>query len=230
MKFWFLILLFITINGFTQNDSIVGARIEFDTLKLSKTTLKNDVAMYLFYFKNTGDETLYISRALSSGGGQMVSFFSKEVEPGRPGYIAAKVQSNFAHELRRQIAIESNAKNGNRIALSTNTCIIDEQENYVKFDTLTIERKMERNADGRFYFWYTNIGFYPLSIRYVKTSSGSICPTYDKKEILPGERGCIEIKYDTSRIGNFHRSISVRTNQSSELIILRIKGTVRTSE
>ncbi|MFI1772094.1 DUF1573 domain-containing protein [Thalassobellus citreus] len=85
---------------------------------------------------------------------------------------------------------------------------------------------IEQKANGERIFTFTNTGKSPIIISKVKTSCGCTVPSYSKTPILPGETSNITIKYATSRIGAFNKTITVTSNASEPNKILRIKGVV----
>ena len=65
-----------------------------------------------------------------------------------------------------------------------------------------------------------------LKITNVQTSCG--CTTAEKptEPILPGKKSKISVKYDTKRVGDLNKSITVTTNVSETPIVLTIKGKI----
>ncbi|WP_242202567.1 DUF1573 domain-containing protein [Aestuariivivens insulae] len=82
------------------------------------------------------------------------------------------------------------------------------------------------NADGLRVFKFTNTGDAPIVISKAKGSCGCTVPTYSKNVILPGEKGEIEVKYATNRVGKFTKTVTITSNASEPNKILRIKGEV----
>ena len=82
------------------------------------------------------------------------------------------------------------------------------------------------NADGVRVFKFTNTGNAPIVISNAKGSCGCTVPTYSKNVILPGEKGEIQVKYATNRIGKFTKTVTLTSNASEASKILRIKGEV----
>ena len=87
-----------------------------------------------------------------------------------------------------------------------------------------------QNADGVRVFKFTNTGDSPIVISNAKGSCGCTVPTYSKNVILPGEKGEIQVKYDTKRVGKFTKTVTLTSNASETNKILRIKGEVLTPE
>lgn len=87
--------------------------------------------------------------------------------------------------------------------------------------------QIERNSSGKCRFFFTNCGKNNLVINYVRTTCGCTEAKSNKKQYKPGERGFIEVEYDTRRLGNIGKIIFVSTNScGNEKILLRIKGEV----
>lgn len=95
---------------------------------------------------------------------------------------------------------------------------------YETFDYGTIMQDMEeKNGDS--YFTFTNAGTEPLIITAAKGSCG--CTTPDaplNKPFMPGEKGKIKVHYDTKRVGNFAKQVTLTTNAGT--YVLNIKGNV----
>ncbi|MGD2035359.1 MAG: DUF1573 domain-containing protein [Bacteroidales bacterium] len=87
-------------------------------------------------------------------------------------------------------------------------------------------RVIEQGGNGIFEFDLTNTGTEPLILSNVRSSCGCTVPEWPKEPINPGESAVIKAKYDTRRIGQFSKSISVYSNASETPVILRIKGKV----
>ena len=97
----------------------------------------------------------------------------------------------------------------------------------IKFESLTVDYGIvEKGSDGTREFKFTNDGKAPLKIVNVKSSCGCTIPTYPKGEIMPGESGVINVKYNTNRAGRFSKSVSIYTNTVPDRSVLRIKGEV----
>ena len=86
--------------------------------------------------------------------------------------------------------------------------------------------KIEQNAKGNRVFHFTNIGKSPLIIKDIKTSCDCAVPKKPTRPIMPGEKGTIEVSYDTSKIGGFIKQITIFSNAKKSIKKLRIKGYV----
>ncbi|MBR9846670.1 MAG: DUF1573 domain-containing protein [Algicola sp.] len=98
--------------------------------------------------------------------------------------------------------------------------IFDFEEDVIDYGNIA------QNSNGVRTFKFTNKGNAPIVISHVKTTCGCTVPTYPKQAILPGESATIDIKYATSRIGSFSKSITVISNADDSQKKLRIKGNV----
>ncbi len=85
---------------------------------------------------------------------------------------------------------------------------------------------IKKGEDGTRIFRFTNTGKTPLKIERVKSTCGCTVPTYPKQEIMPGESAEITVKYDTTKLGRFSKSISIYSNAKRSRIVLRISGNV----
>jgi len=102
--------------------------------------------------------------------------------------------------------------------------IIDFESEVIDYGTVF------QNEDGEKIFKFKNVGDAPLIISKVKTSCGCTVPKYSKAPITPGESGELTIKYDTKKLGNFTKTITVMSNAKDGNTILKIKGNVVAKE
>ncbi len=85
---------------------------------------------------------------------------------------------------------------------------------------------IEKNSNGTKVFQFTNTGSAPLIINRVKSSCGCTVPSKPDQPVMPGQSGEIVVKYNTKRIGPFRKTITVYSNASNAVVILKIKGKV----
>jgi hypothetical protein len=79
-------------------------------------------------------------------------------------------------------------------------------------------------------FSFENTGKGPLVISSATSSCGCTVPKYDTKPIAPGNTGMIEVVFDSSgRNGRQTKTITVRSNASKPIVLLKISGEVITS-
>ena len=87
--------------------------------------------------------------------------------------------------------------------------------------------EIERGSDGIRIFEFINSGNQPLIISKVYSSCGCTIPKKPEAPIAPGEKGEIQVKYDTNRVGPIRKTITVNSNaESTPIVSLKIKGTV----
>lgn len=97
----------------------------------------------------------------------------------------------------------------------------------ISFDKTTYDYgTMYQNGDGHTFFVYTNKGKEPLILSRVKSSCGCTIPKWSRQPLLPGQSDTIKVKYDTKRLGSFHKSISIFSNASEPTVVLKIEGKV----
>lgn len=108
------------------------------------------------------------------------------------------------------------------------TFFAQEKGALISFDTDTIDYgEIAKGSDGVRTFVFENIGDAPLEIQNVRSSCGCTIPKKPEDPIAPGEKGEIQVKYDTNRIGVFRKTITVNTNvPTASIIALKIKGKV----
>jgi hypothetical protein len=97
-----------------------------------------------------------------------------------------------------------------------------------KFEEETIEYgKINKGSNGERIFSFTNIGDAPLIIQKVQSSCGCTIPKKPEKPIMPGEKGEIKVSYDTKRVGDFSKQITITSNAKTTRKVLKIKGFVK---
>ncbi len=101
----------------------------------------------------------------------------------------------------------------------------------IKFNQETIDYgTIDQGADGNREFVFTNEGKEPLIITKATGSCGCTVPTWPREPIAPGEKGTIKVKYDTKRIGSFSKSVTINSNATNPVKVVRIKGVVKKVE
>ena len=95
------------------------------------------------------------------------------------------------------------------------------------FETMVMDYgEIAKGSDPLRKFEFTNDGTEPLVIKSAKGSCGCTVPDYPKEPILPGATGAIDVRYDTQRIGQFTKTVTLTTNIDDQKIVLTIKGKV----
>ncbi|MFD2565790.1 DUF1573 domain-containing protein [Pseudotenacibaculum haliotis] len=86
--------------------------------------------------------------------------------------------------------------------------------------------KIALGSDGKRVFEFTNVGKSPLIITRIQASCGCTVPKKPERPIMPGEKGTIEISYDTKRVGGFSKAITIFSNAKTPRKMVKIKGYV----
>ena len=96
----------------------------------------------------------------------------------------------------------------------------------MKWDTETHEfGEIEKGKPASYEFTFTNTTKETILITNVKPSCGCTAANYTKTPIKPGEKGTVEATYNAAAPGNFHKTITVTTNEEgSAPKTLIIKG------
>lgn len=103
---------------------------------------------------------------------------------------------------------------------------IGQTEPKLKFNTLTIENNsIPYGSDFTFEFPFKNNSKEYIKIEDVKRSCGCTTPYFPSDSIKPGKKEKIIAKYDTKRVGDFTKTLTVMI-KGSEPILLTIKGKV----
>jgi len=84
-----------------------------------------------------------------------------------------------------------------------------------------------QNGNGNWEFKFKNTGKEPLIIQNVRSSCGCTIAQRPSKPILPGESASIKVRYDTRRLGVFHKTITVSSNADNASVVLEIRGEVK---
>ncbi|OBX25446.1 DUF1573 domain-containing protein [Gelidibacter algens] len=97
----------------------------------------------------------------------------------------------------------------------------------IEFKTDVIDYgTIEKGADGVRVFEFTNTGNAPLIISKVSSTCGCTVPKKPEGPILPGQKGEIQVKYDTQRVNPIRKTITVLSNAETPTVALKIKGDV----
>lgn len=80
-------------------------------------------------------------------------------------------------------------------------------------------------------FKFTNTGDGDLLINSATTSCGCAVPKFDKKPIKPGNSGTLEVVFDSSNYeGKQTKTVTVRSNASSKVMVLRVIAQVENNK
>ena len=75
-------------------------------------------------------------------------------------------------------------------------------------------------------FIITNDGNEPLIIASAKASCGCTTPSYTQDPVLPGKTAEINVTYNAAVVGDFTKTVTVKTNAGDQPVVLRIDGKV----
>lgn len=98
----------------------------------------------------------------------------------------------------------------------------------MKFETIDLDYgTIKQDAEPNRTFKFTNTGNEPLTITNAQGSCGCTVPTWPKEPIMPGATAEINVRYDTHRVGQFTKYITLTTNApGQDTFRLTIHGTV----
>lgn len=106
---------------------------------------------------------------------------------------------------------------------------VDPNGPILTFDSDTVDYgTIEQGSDPFRTVYFTNTGKKPLIIMSCKGSCGCTAPNCDKytgnngKQIMPGERGEFKVRYDTKRIGNVRKTVTVKSNSIEGTVTLKV--------
>ncbi len=99
------------------------------------------------------------------------------------------------------------------------------------FETTTVDYgTIEQHSERVRFLKFSNTGDAPLLIQTAKGSCGCTVPTWPKEAIMPGESSEIKISYDTKRLGNINKRVTITTNEGGEPHVLKVIGKINPAE
>lgn len=87
--------------------------------------------------------------------------------------------------------------------------------------------KIPFKGDGSYTFEFENTGKKPLILTDVRSSCNCTVPEWPEQPFKPGDKGKIEVEYDTRRPGKFTKYVYVQSNAKNSSVRLKITGTVK---
>jgi hypothetical protein len=106
------------------------------------------------------------------------------------------------------------------VVKAQNAPVMTLEKNEVDYGTIA------QGSDPFRIFKFKNTGKSPLVIQNAQGSCGCTLPEYPKQPIMPGEGAEIKVRYDTNRMGDFTKTVTLTTNEPTPTRILTIKGKV----
>lgn len=117
-------------------------------------------------------------------------------------------------------------KSGDTLSSSpsdTGTAVIEFKNLEHDFGVITAGEKVA------YVFNFTNTGTGSLVINSASTSCGCTVPEFSRKPLAPGQKGTLEVVFDSSgREGIQTKTITVQSNASVPVIILAIRADIKT--
>ncbi len=83
-----------------------------------------------------------------------------------------------------------------------------------------------QGGDGNCEFKFRNTGLEPLILANVTSSCGCTVPEWPREPIMKGKSASIRVRYDTNRIGQINKYITVLSNAKVGSVQLHIMGNV----
>ena len=97
----------------------------------------------------------------------------------------------------------------------------------IKFDTKSIDfGDIPVNKEVVTFFVYRNIGESPLKINNITSNCGCTIPRWSRKELAPGMKDSIMVKFDAKTPGYFTKMIYIQSNSKTSPDALYIEGNV----
>lgn len=84
----------------------------------------------------------------------------------------------------------------------------------------------KKGGNGTYEFKFKNTGKEPLIIANAQGSCGCTVPQWPHEPIKAGGTAVIKVTYDTQRIGQFTKTVTISSNAASGTKILTIKGNI----
>lgn len=102
----------------------------------------------------------------------------------------------------------------------------------VKTPEITFEKlvhdygQIYQGENGECEFVFKNTGKAELVLTNCRSSCGCTVPSWPKDPIAPGKKAVIKVKYNTQRIGQINKTITVESNAVNDRVVLKITGNV----
>lgn len=97
----------------------------------------------------------------------------------------------------------------------------------ITFETLVHDYgQINQGDNGECEFVFKNTGKAELILTNCRSSCGCTVPSWPKDPIPPGKKASIKVKYNTQRIGQINKTITVESNAVNDRVVLKITGNV----
>lgn len=98
----------------------------------------------------------------------------------------------------------------------------------ITFENLVYDYgQIHQGDNGECEFVFKNTGKADLILTNCRASCGCTVPTWPKDPIAPGKKAIIKVKYNTQRIGEINKNITVESNAVNDRVMLKITGKVQ---
>lgn len=98
----------------------------------------------------------------------------------------------------------------------------------IKFEETTHDFGVKHKGDPTdFTFVFRNTDVKDVALKSVKASCGCTTPNWTSTPVKPNEKGEIAVSYDSKRVGQFTKNITVIYDTTEKPVILTIKGEIR---
>lgn len=98
----------------------------------------------------------------------------------------------------------------------------------IKFDKLTVDFGTLKVGDVKVVtVTFTNIGKKPLILDDVISSCDCTTVNWEKKPVMPGQKGTIKATYTAKNTGLISKRLTVLSNANTDRVILQLKGEVK---
>ncbi|MEI7812997.1 MAG: DUF1573 domain-containing protein [Ignavibacteria bacterium] len=222
MKRAFILLLLISVVSFAQ---LAGPKISATHNSYDFGNIRQNIFVeHDFVITNNGDALLIINEVKAPCDCTDAKTGTDTLIPGASTNINIKFNTigREGHQ-QKYVYVYSNDKENPELRLSFTAEVIPDKPGA---DT-SLAPKLVLNSNqhdfgqlkaGEIVEWvadFTNAGKSPLEIKEVKTSCGCTAVVVSEKEIQPGEKGNLKIKFDsTNKIGRLSRTVTILSNDS----------------
>ena len=144
---------------------------------------------------------------------------------------AADAQEMTKKEFKSYVDSVATADNKDKKAvkdslIKLDASLVDNAEMTFKYTDHNFGTVMS-GSDVSYDFEFINTGKEPIVINNVSTSCGCTTPSWPREPIPSKGRATIKVRYDSNRIGNFSKTITVYSNSTNSPVVLSIKGSVQ---
>lgn len=196
-------------------------------------------------FKNIGDEPLIIHDIISECECLTVNTsLQKPFQPNEEGIITVKYDIKQGGKISTRLRLKINSSSTSIIYIRgfvikkdatgepIDTLKLKPLDNPSKLKSQSYYESMiidygivEENSNPYRKLFFENIGDLPLVIRNLKSSCGCLVGSISPRSILlPNKKGIITARYDTKRVGQINKTLTLNTNAGRTVI--RIRGRV----